>query len=56
MEFLAGWTLGVMVSAGCAFVIWCAAITRQRMRDRRIKRSDLPINAISGAEPTALEK
>jgi hypothetical protein len=34
MAFLAGWSLGVLISAGCALAIWGAKTVRQHFHGR----------------------
>jgi hypothetical protein len=56
MEFLAGWSLGVLVSVGCVLAIWCAVTMRRYVRNRTIRRPDVFAGAVSSAKPTGLEE
>jgi hypothetical protein len=38
MAFLAGWSLGVVISVSCALLIWGAATARQHIHNRSVAR------------------
>ena len=40
MAFLAGWSLGVVISVGCALVIWGTVTAREQFHDRTSARRD----------------